>query len=149
MAYGVENQLRPILLVEDSEEDHEAITRAFKGAGLNNPVAWCKSGGEALDFLKRPRAESPCLILLDLNLPGLDGRHVLQILKEDAALKGIPIVIFSTSSNERDVRACYQMGANAYMQKPSSLEGMAAAAESIRQYWFKAALLPRQEGTGS
>ena len=153
MTCDIQNQMRFILLVDDSEEDYEAITRALKKVGLNNPVFWCRSGDEALDFLKRRsvingdhKTESPGLILLDLNMPGLDGHHTLQIIKEDATLKRIPVAIFTTSSNERDVHICYQMGANAYIQKPSSFKDMIIVAESIKNYWFKTALLPK--GTG-
>ncbi|MCE9507798.1 MAG: response regulator [Alphaproteobacteria bacterium] len=137
-----------LLIVEDNEEDYEAITRAFKKVHLPNPIFWCKSGQEVLDFLRRAGPsdnKKPLLglILLDLNMPGLDGRQTLQAIKEDATLKRIPVVIFTTSSNERDVQGCYQMGANAYIQKPSSFQDMIRVAESIKNYWFETALLPK------
>src|SRR4051812_2315120 len=113
-----------ILLVEDSEDDYEATIRAFKKANLHNTILWCKSGRDALDLLKREGAykdasknERPGLVLLDLNMPGIDGRRTLQLIKEDKDLKYIPVIILTTSSDERDVEACYQIGANPYVQK--------------------------------
>jgi two-component system response regulator len=153
MTHDNQDPMRIIVLVEDSEEDYEAITRAFKKVDLTNPVFWCKSGEEVLDFLKRRSTDNgyhklltPGLILLDLNMPGLNGHHTLQAIKEDPLLKGIPVVIFTTSSNERDVQKCYQMGANAYIPKPRSFKGMVVVAESIKDYWFKSSLLPQATG---
>jgi two-component system response regulator len=140
-----------ILLVEDSEDDYEATIRAFKKANLHNPVTWCKSGRDALDFLKTSHADQrPSIILLDLNMPGLDGRKTLQLIKEDPALKRIPVIILTTSSDERDIEVCYQMGANTYIQKPVSFDGLIEAIKHLKEYWFEIALLPkeREEGEG-
>ena len=136
-----------ILLVEDSEDDFEATMRAFKKANLHNPVTWCKSGQEAIDFLKRA-ARPPGLVLLDLNMPGLDGRKTLQLIKGDDRFKRIPVIILTTSSDERDVKACYQMGANTYVQKPVSFEGLIEAIKRLKQYWFEIALLPKDGKEG-
>lgn len=139
-----------ILLVEDSEDDYEATMRAFKKASLYNSVTWCQSGREALDFLKYEGSyqgaqhERPGLVLLDLNMPGLDGRKTLQLIKEDANLKRIPVIILTTSSDERDVEACYQMGANTYVQKPVSFDGLIEAIKRLKEYWFEIALLPKE-----
>jgi two-component system response regulator len=139
-----------ILIVEDSEDDFEATIRAFKKANLYNPVSWCKSGKEALDFLnqegayKEPgKAERPGLVLLDLNMPGIDGRKTLQIIKGNESLKRIPVIILTTSADEKDVEACYQMGANTYVQKPVSFEGLIEAIKRLKEYWFEIALLPK------
>jgi len=142
---------QPILMVEDSEDDYEAAMRAFKKASLHNPVSWCRSGEEALDFLKHEggyntsTAERPGLILLDLNMPGLDGRKTLKLIKENAHLKGIPVIILTTSADERDIETCYQMGANTYVQKPVSFDGLIDAIKRIKEYWFEIALLPKDE----
>lgn len=138
-----------ILIVEDSDDDYEATLRAFKKANLHNPVSRCASGHEALDFLNRqgeykdaphPR---PGLILLDLNMPGLDGRSTLRLIKENDELKRIPVIILTTSSDERDVEACYQMGANTYVQKPVDFDGLIEAIVRLKEYWFEIALLPK------
>ena len=138
-----------ILMVEDSEDDYEATTRAFKKVSLHNPVVWCRSGRDALDLLKREGAHRnkngshPGLILLDLNMPGLDGRKTLRLIKEDDKLKRIPVIILTTSTDERDIQDCYQMGANTYVQKPVSFEGLIEAIQRLKSYWFEFALLPK------
>ncbi len=138
-----------ILVVDDNEDDYEAIVRAFKKVGLNNPVALCKTGKEAIGFLKHGGsfneigiAERPALILLDLNMPGMDGHKVLQQIKEDASLRRIPVIIWTTSSNDKDIDACYQTGANAYMQKPATTEGLLESVKRLKEYWLEAVLLP-------
>lgn len=140
-----------ILIVEDSEDDYEATVRAFKRINLHNPVHWCSSGQDALDFLrhegkfKSDKSERPGLILLDLNMPGMDGRKTLQLLKEDDKFKSVPVIILTTSSDERDVEACYKLGANTYVQKPVSFEGLIEAIKRLKEYWFEIALLPKEE----
>ena len=142
-----------ILLVEDNEDDYEATCRAFKKANLCNPIDWCKSGRDALDYLKREGAYKdvrkvmrPGLVLLDLNMPGLDGRRTLEAIKQDDALKRIPVIILTTSSDERDIEACYQSGANTYVQKPVSFDGLIEAIKRLKAYWFEIALLPKENG---
>lgn len=136
-----------ILLVEDNEDDYEATFRSFKKNHFLNPIHWCRSGREALDFLQKALkgAESavlPDLILLDLNMPGIDGRQVLAAVKADPALRQIPIVVLTTSNDVRDVDQCYNIGASTYIQKPVSFEGLTEAVRTMRDYWFGLALLP-------
>jgi two-component system response regulator len=144
-----------ILLVEDSEDDFEATNRAFKKVNLRNPVVWCRSGRDALDYLKQEgtykiadSGSRPGLILLDLNMPGMDGRKTLQNIKQDEALKRIPVIILTTSADERDIKSCYQMGANTYVQKPVNFEGLIEAIQRLKSYWFEFALLPQEDGNG-
>ena len=146
-------QAQPILLVEDNEDDYEATSRAFKKANLCNPIVWCKSGRDALDFLKREGAykdagkgSRPGLVLLDLNMPGMDGRKTLEVIKKDDTLKRIPVIILTTSADERDIDACYQTGANTYVQKPVSFDGLIEAIKRLKAYWFEIALLPKEAG---
>lgn len=91
----------------------------------------------------------PDLIVLDLNLPGKNGRLVLEELKRDPDLRAIPVIMFSTSQSSRDIVACYQAGANCYVNKPVSLEDFFAAIWSIEQFWFGSALLPEEGNDGS
>jgi len=142
-------RLPTILLVEDNIDDYEAAKRSFKTAHFNNPVHWCKTGQEALNYLRHegdharePRAETPALVLLDLNMPGLDGRRVLAIAKQDPELKKIPIVVLTTSGDDRDVTQCYELGASTYIQKPVDFDGLVRAVARIKDYWFGIALLP-------
>jgi two-component system, response regulator len=141
---------QPILLVEDSPEDYEATLRAFRKSGLRNPINRCEDGEEALDYLfRRGRyadpESSPCpgVILLDLNLPGTDGRQVLAEIKGDENLKKIPVVVLTTSVDERDINACYSAGANSYIQKPVDIDGFVKAIERLNDYWFEVVILPK------
>ncbi len=142
-----------ILIVEDNEEDFEATKRAFERSGIANPLLHCEDGDDALDFLycRGPYAapfvaRRPDLILLDLNLPGTNGREVLQEIKADEELKTIPVVVLTTSSDERDIRKCYEEGANSYVQKPVDFEGFQRAIQRLTDYWFEIVMLPGEEG---
>ena len=137
------------MVVEDSAEDFTALGRAFRKNALQNPVLRCEDGDQALTYLQGYGkavgwpTTLPAIVLLDLNLPGTDGRAVLSILKKDPLLHSIPVIIFSTSSNSRDIEDCYQLGANSYLTKPIEY---AALEEKIRvtiKYWLDAAELPR------
>lgn len=145
------SNLTNILLVEDNEDDYEATLRSLKKNHFANPVHWCKNGQDGLDYLKGEgkyvsgKASSPGLILLDLNMPGIDGRQMLKRLKDDERLRPIPVVILTTSSDSRDIEQCYQLGANTYIQKPVSFEGLVEAVRTMKEYWFDIALLPGQE----
>ncbi len=143
---------RPIIVVDDNEDDYEALTRAFKKVGLYCPVTLCTSGQMALDTLKNEstgmpqgKAELPSLILLDLNMPGLDGFQVLKKLKGDDIFKVIPVIIWTTSSNKKDIDLCYRHGANAYMQKPVIFDQLLESVKRFKEYWFETAFLPEQE----
>jgi len=99
-----------------------------KGASLKNPIHRCENGQDSLDYLfRRGRyaepnaAPRPGIMLLDLNMPGVDGRAVLDEIKHDAALKSIPTIVMTNSDDERDINACYEMGANTYIRKPLDL----------------------------
>jgi two-component system, response regulator len=139
----------PILLVEDSAEDAEATLRAFKKARLANPVYRVSDGDEALDYLFRRRAyvdeakaPEPSIVLLDLNLPGTDGREVLAEIKKAEWLRRIPVIVLTTSSDQEDIDACYAMGANSYIKKPVDTHGFLRAVQQLKDYWFEVVILP-------
>jgi CheY-like chemotaxis protein len=141
---------QPILLVEDSPEDFEATLRAFRKSGLKNTVMRCEDGDEALDYLYRrgeyadpASSPRPGVILLDLNLPGTDGRQVLNEIKGSQHLRDIPVVVLTTSADERDITACYRAGANSYIQKPVDIDGFMKAIERLNGYWFEVVILPK------
>jgi two-component system response regulator len=141
-----------ILVVEDSDIDYETTLRAFKKSNMANPVQRCEDGEDALDYLfQRNRYSSaensplPDLILLDLNLPGTDGREVLEEIKKDPKLKSIPVIVLTTSSHEKDIEVCYRSGANSYIQKPVDLQGFFAAIQRLKDFWFEVVLLPKHE----
>lgn len=134
---------QPILIVEDSEDDFDATMRALRKANLHNDIKHAYSGQEALDMLQE--GLRPGLILLDLNMPGLDGRKTLAIIKQEEHLRKIPVVILTTSDDERDIADCYEHGANTYVQKPVNLDGLFAAIKRMKEYWFEIAILPKEE----
>lgn len=139
-----------ILVVEDSDDDFFATERAFRKANLLNPVQRCATGDEALDFLyqrgeyaHRAGKANPSLILLDLNLPGLDGRAVLRTIKSDPKLHKIPVVVLTTSAAERDIAQCYDDGANSYVHKPVDMMRFVEAIIRLKEYWFEVSILPK------
>lgn len=139
----------PILIIDDSDEDYYTTIRAFKKTGVMNPVYRCKDGDDALRFLFREGeyalpsdAPRPGIILLDLNLPGTDGREVLQKIKRHLTLKKIPVIILTTSTNERDIDECYSGGANSYIHKPVDLTQFIKTIRALKDYWLDAVILP-------
>jgi CheY-like chemotaxis protein len=134
----------PLLVVEDSNEDFTMLQRLIRRMSVNNPIYRCTSGDDALDYLKLrgnysgdlEKAPRPSVILLDLNLPGTDGRSTLSRLKEDADLRDIPVVIFTTSSAPKDIDFCYQTGANAYLVKPIDRNELQKTVQSFVEFWL-------------
>ena len=146
----VENNSQLILIVEDNDDDYIATMRAFKKANFANPVRRCTNGDQALDYLFQRgefsspgKAPRPGLILLDLNLPGTDGRSVLHAIKSAPGLQKIPVIVLTTSNAEQDIEQCYAAGANSYVQKPVDFEGFIRAIARLSEYWLKVSILPK------
>ena len=135
-----------VLLVEDNRDDAALAIRALEGAKLRNRVTVVGSGLDALAVLRREDrfgdAPRPDLILLDLNLPGKDGRDVLAEIKGDDMLRDIPIVVVTGSQDEADVRRSYGLHANAYVIKPIDPKAFLEAVGSIEQFWLQIVRLP-------
>jgi two-component system, response regulator len=140
--------LPQVLIIEDNEDDYEATERSFRRAHFINPISWCRNGQEALNFLRYEEryaargGPQTDLILLDLNMPGLDGRQVLEMIKTDDELRSIPVVVLTTSADAKDIEKCYALGASTYIQKPVNFEGLSEAIRTMKDYWFGIALLP-------
>jgi CheY-like chemotaxis protein len=141
----------PLLIVEDSDEDFEAFQRYLKQSSFKIPIFRCINGEQALAFLyhtgcyeNRQNSPRPSLIVIDLNLPGTDGREVLRRLKQDECLKTIPIVVFTTSNNPKDIEDCYQFGVNSYIVKPINIQQLKRDIEVILAYWFEVTNLPER-----
>jgi two-component system response regulator len=135
------NPLKRILLVEDSPRDAELILGALEGNQLANEVVHVRDGADALDYLFR-RGEfadrtdgQPALMLLDLKLPKVDGLEVLRQIKSDAALKLIPIVMMTSSREEKDLLTSYQLGVNAYVVKPMKFQDFVEAVKQVGGFW--------------
>jgi len=137
-----------VLLVEDSPGDVRLTREAFREASRSIHLSVALDGVEAMAFLRREgefsNAPRPSLILLDLNLPKMDGREVLGLIKEDEILKTIPTVILTTSDDEADILNSYQLQANCYLTKPVQLEAFEALVKSINDFWLTKAKLPHQ-----
>ena len=144
---------QPILIVEDSDDDYEATYRALKKSGdFNNPIIRCEDGEEALEYLTRKGRYAdhqskmvPALILLDLNLPGRNGKSILSEIKTHEALNKVPIIVLTTSNDSRDVEECYNLGANTFIVKPVNMDSFTQAISSFKEYWFEVAVLPNTE----
>lgn len=138
-----------LLVIEDSNEDFEAFQRYVRRSPLTIPLYHCVDGDDALAFLDRTgrysdpqSAPRPGLILLDLNLPGTDGREVLRKIKQDEILKVIPVVVFTTSNNPKDIEACYRQGVNSYIVKPIDFNRLKHSIQILIDYWFDTTVLP-------
>jgi CheY-like chemotaxis protein len=128
---------KPILIVEDNPMDVDLTIRAFKRRKVANPIEIARDGEEALAWFPRWEAgkPQPVVILLDLKLPKVDGLEVLRQLKSHATFRKIPVVVLTTSSEDRDVQAAYQLGANSYIVKPVDFEKFLEVALHIELYW--------------
>jgi two-component system, response regulator len=137
------DQRAEILLVEDNPNDVKLTLHAFKAANLANTVHVARDGVEALEFLFGPASvgdqqalENPKLILLDLKLPRLNGQEVLKRIKDDPRTRGIPVVVLTSSSEERDVMRSYESGANSYIVKPVDFAQFTESVRDIGKYWL-------------
>ena len=137
-----------VLLVEDSPGDVRLTQEAFREANPAVALHVASDGVEAMAFLRHEgahiHAPRPDLILLDLNLPKMDGREVLAHIKNDESLKTIPIVILTTSEAEADILKSYQLQANCYLSKPVQLDAFQNLVKSINDFWLIKVKLPRQ-----
>lgn len=132
-----------ILLVEDNPDDVELTRIAFSEAGIERQLAVVRDGAEALDYLfargrysHREGQDHPAIVLLDLNLPKLDGREVLQAIRSDERTRALPVVVLTTSDEPFDVEASYALGVNSYIQKPVDFEQFVAVVKQIGLYWL-------------
>ncbi|MBE9206257.1 response regulator [Nostoc sp. LEGE 06077] len=140
---------KPLLVVEDSNEDFKMLQRLMRRLAVQNPIYRCTNGDEVLDLLYQEESSqnpnsipTPSVILLDLNLPGIDGRDILERLKQDICLKKIPIVVFTTSSNPKDIEFCYQKGANGYLVKPMDAQELQKTVQAFVDYWLESNTVP-------
>lgn len=146
-------QEKIILLVEDNPDDEALTLRALKKNNILNQVVVVRDGVEALDYLfgvgayaGRNPAEAPQLILLDLKLPKLDGFEVLKRIRNDVRTRLQPVVILTTSDEDRDIMASYELGANSYIRKPVDFEQFMEAVRQLGLYWLVLNTTPSMRG---
>ncbi len=143
----------PILMVDDDKDDRMMTEKALRKNRVINPILFLEDGEDLMAYLRRqgPYAQPassprPCLILLDLNMPRMDGRRALELIKADPELKKIPVVILTTSQAEEDIIRSYDTGANSFITKPVSFDGLLAVMETLKNYWLEIVDLPLEEG---
>lgn len=137
-----------ILLVEDNPNDVEITVRALKKGQVRNELIVARDGQEALDILygrRNGKARKPGLILLDLNLPKVNGHEVLKQIKADTKLRRIPVIVLTASTREEDVVRSYELGVNTFISKPVEFEDFIKVVTTIQDYWLIIATLPPLE----
>jgi two-component system response regulator len=142
-------ELVQILLAEDDDDDFYLTERALKENRLRNEISRVKDGEELMrylrhsgEFLWSKQAPPPALILLDLNMPKMDGREALREIKSDPVLHHIPVVVLTTSRVEEDVVRAYEFGVNSFITKPLTFQGLVDAMKALGRYWFEVVALP-------
>jgi CheY-like chemotaxis protein len=126
-----------IIIVEDDADDREIIKHAFTGAIKDHEYVFLEDGEKLLDYLDNHQNDTkPALIILDLNMPGKDGKQILSELKKDERFRAIPIIILTTSSSERDKNASYTLGANCFITKPDTFDNMVQITNAISKLWL-------------
>ena len=138
-----------ILMADDDQDDCLLVSKAFKASRLCNDLRFVKDGEELMDYLHqrgnyadKALSPRPGLILLDLNMPRKDGREALREIKSDSDLRAIPIVVLTTSKEEEDVLRSYDLGANSYVTKPVTFQGLVDVVRVSGSYWFEIVELP-------
>lgn len=138
-----------ILIADDDQDDCLMTREAFAECRIGNPLHFVHDGEALLDYLRRhapyddeERYPLPGLILLDLNMPRMDGREALHAIKSDALLRGIPVVVLTTSSAEEDILRSYDMGGNSFITKPVTYTGLLEVVKTLGRYWLEIVELP-------
>lgn len=141
-----------ILMADDDPDDRQLAADALAQARLANPLHFVEDGEELLEYLRGTgryegdsSATRPGVILLDLNMPRMDGREALALMKADPNLRTIPVVILTTSAEEQDIVASYDLGVAGYVTKPVTFLGLVDVMKSLGEYWFEIVRLPRQD----
>ena len=139
-----------IVMAEDDPDDRMLTRRALKKSRLVNTFNTVEDGEELMDYLyqrgpyEKKEAPRPGLILLDLNMPRMDGREALQRIKSDSDLRRIPVIVLTTSEAEQDIVESYDLGVNAYVTKPVTFEGLVDAIQALGDFWFEIVKLPSE-----
>jgi len=146
----VKTRRKPILVVEDDPADQEMIALAFKRAGVESPIVAVVDGQEALDYLQaqgrfreRPPEDLPAVIVLDLDMPRMDGFEFLRRVKPTPDLAAIPVVVLTTSEFDKDLSQSYALGANSCITKPGDFERLVEVARAVHEYWCEINQVPK------
>jgi CheY-like chemotaxis protein len=137
-----------ILIAEDDADDRFLLKTAFEENGHDDKIEFVENGVELLNYLKKVESSNsvdspyPGFIMLDLNMPKKDGREVLQEIKRHPIYKVIPVVVYTTTKNEAEVRKCYELGANSYIVKPARFDALLKTIDDLRNYWLITSSIP-------
>ena len=138
-----------ILVADDSEDDVVLLKRAFLRAGIDAAIEFVSDGQDAVDYLggrapfdDRQRFPLPKLMMLDVKMPGVDGFDVLEWLRRQPGLRGLPVIMWSSSEQQEDVNRAYALGANSYLAKPTQTDRFEEMVKAIELYWMKTSALP-------
>jgi CheY-like chemotaxis protein len=137
-----------ILIAEDDADDRFLLQTAFEEKGFQDKIEFVENGVELLKYLEKIRLKDsdetiyPGFIMLDLNMPKKSGREALQELKQHPVFKSIPVIVYTTTKNEMEIKRCYELGANSYIVKPARFEALLKVVEDIRNYWINTASIP-------
>lgn len=147
-----ETGLIGIVMAEDDEDDRLLVRAAIQQSNVLNPIDYVEDGEELMQYLRHQGKYAqlkgqalPGLILLDLNMPRKDGREALAEIRQDPLLRHIPVVILTTSQQEDDIIRCYHLGANSYITKPVSFEGLVDVMRMLEMYWLRTVKLPNHD----
>lgn len=141
--------LKPILLVEDNPDDEELVLRSLRKANIANEVRVARDGAQALEMLYgdgAAHATQPALVLLDLKLPKIGGLEVLRRIRAEASTRLLPVVVLTSSSEDEDILASYERGANSYVRKPVDFTEFASAVQRLGLYWLLVNSVPPEAG---
>ena len=139
------NTYSTILVADDDNDDVTLLKYAFKEAEIKNRISFVENGEELLDFLKLAEMEGiemPCLVLLDLNMPKIGGHAALKLMKENPRWRRIPVLVFSTSDFEDDIKQVYDLGGASYIVKPPRYADLVKLVKAIKDYWIDSVALP-------
>jgi len=137
-----------ILVAEDDADDRFLLQTAFTEKGFNERIEFVENGVELVKYLNAILAKSageiiyPAFILLDLNMPKKSGREALAEIKQHPVFKSIPVIVYTTTKNESEIKKCYELGANTYIVKPARFDALLKVVENIRNYWLDTAAIP-------
>ena len=146
---GLQNQSHVVLMADDDSDDRLLAADAVKESGTSMKMQFVVDGAQMMNYLRRKNefinpsdSPRPDLIILDLNMPVMDGREALREIKNDPKLKTIPVVVLTTSNSDTDVAFVYQTGANSFITKPTAFNALVDVMKSLNSYWFSQVILP-------
>jgi len=129
------NNIQPILLIEDDQVDVMTVKRGFKDLGVLNPLVTAGNGEEAIHYLNKPSQGLPCVILLDINMPKMNGHEFLAQLKQHSVFKSIPVIMLTSSKEQQDVDTSFELGISGYILKPVDYQLFLTSIQVLTPYW--------------